>query len=54
MYPPAYAEIASTQTSNASYVKRASTAEHYSNNFRQEVQIIYLNKASRRINDLCW
>lgn len=32
----------------------ASTAEHHNKNLRQEVQIIYLSKASRRLTDLCW
>lgn len=52
LYPPAHADTASNLKCILCETG-ASTAKH-SKNLRQEVQIIYLNKASRRITDLCW
>lgn len=53
LYPPVYAEIASNLKSILCETG-ASTAEQHNKNLRQEVQIIYLNKAFRRKTDLCW
>lgn len=53
LYPPVYAKIASNLKCILCETG-ASTAEQHNKNLRQEVQIIYLNKASRRITDLCW